>query len=707
MPEVTFIIKSQIAQHLANMRKLQDVEARLKQKRKEAAKAGKEEAATYKKLAQEATRLKQKEKGAVTELTREQKRLGRAAQRVYDETRTPMEAYRQRLQRLRTMVRETGMTQDTYRRGVNKLKAEYRAAGKAVTKLTREQKRLGRAAKRVYDETRTPMERYRQRLQQLRTMVRKTGMTQDTYRRGVNKLKAEYRAAGKAGQKAFGAGALGQLRSMVAGYLGVAAAVGLVLRGLRQVVEERKELARLQAEAAPSAGALAQLTGGDPEKTAELQAAGQAIYAAGGTKSQGEAMRAAFNLQSAGALKERGFVSRLAAVAGEEGIVGLTGEAGKLQKAFGKAETGDYVDVFSKATGAAAPLPKVGVSQILKATTKAAGSGVAMGLSDEELFAAVSRVSGPYDPEEASTAVARMLDQLSVKRPELKGKGIVEIMRTLEAEEMSEADLKTLLQIRGVRAYRVLKDIGGLQGTLATVEQAQRDKAIMGVTKGGEESPLVFPYREKQKQKARLEVARTRETGEQDLWDAQQLRIRERMREEGFAEFRILSQRAAWWMEELVVSPREAARGGTRGIPADERPEWEAKWDKLDLAAERLERAAENLDQAELKGAAGERFRAPRKRVEAMMPEGPVRPSSLPPADEALRTAADSLNAAAENLNRSTQAAERAAGGRNRDRPGDRAVTDPNLDQAAENLNRAAENLNQTARQRPVVVESN
>ena len=465
-------------------------------------------------------------------------------------------------------------------------------------KLSKEERDLAREAKRVYDETRTPQERHIQKMEQLNRLVRKGTIAQQTYRRAVKQSQEQLRTAGQAGQKSFGAGALGQVKSLAMGFIGVSAAVALVVRGLRRVVEERKELAQLQAEASFSAGALSQLTGGDPEKTAELQAVGQAIFAAGGTKSQPEAMKAAFNLQSAGALEQHGFVSRLAAIAGDEGIVGLTGKAGKLQSAFGKEETGDYVDIFSKATGAAAPLPEVGVSEILKATTKAAGAAGAIGLSDEELFAAISRVSSVYEPDEASTAVSRMLDQLSIKRPELAGKGLVKIIETLEAEDMSQKKLNTLLQTRGVRAFRVLKDTDALQSTLATVEQAQRDKAIMGVTGGGEESALVLPYREQQKQEAQEKVARTREAGDQALWDAQQSRIRRFSRDQGMGELDIGFRQ---WQRDLkgwFFDPEDMGRDNLGRVPEAERAEWEAKWDKLDRAAERLENAAENLKES-------------------------------------------------------------------------------------------------------------
>lgn len=483
---------------------------------------------------------------------------------------------------------------------------EHEAALKKLTgetkKLTNEEKKLAREAKRVYDETRTPQERHTRKMEELNRLVRKGAIDQQTYRRAVRQSQQQLDGAGKAGQRAFGPAALTQLKNYAAGFLSVSAGIGIVIRGLRQLQEERKALAQSLVQTELSAGALATLTGGDAQKTARLQAAGLQIYGAGGARTPQEAMNVAFNLQSAGLLKERGFVSRLAAIAGEEGIVQLVGKAGKLQKAFGKEEAGSLVDIFSKATGAAGPLPEVNPSQMLQATTEAVGSGIAMGLSDEELFAAVSRVAIPYSPAEASTAVKRMLDQLAVKRPELKGQGLVNIIETLKSEQMTDAQLKTLLQIRGVKAFRELKDVGALRETLGTVEQAQQDKAIMKVTRGAEESPLVFAPRQKRIEEAREWLGRLREGMEENMWEAQQARMRSYQREVMAPdqmlnpEIGLLTERAMTAVEGTLFGPRMAGKRWMGELPEDERAEWREKWEKLDKGADALERAAESLE---------------------------------------------------------------------------------------------------------------
>ena len=471
-------------------------------------------------------------------------------------------------------------------------------AADGIGKMTKAEKEFARETKKAFDEIQGPQERYNQRQKALNALLKQGKINQTEFATATRRAKERLDAAGRSGQQAFGARALGDLKSYALGMLSISGGIGLITSAFSQLREERKAMADEQAEASLSAGALAQLAGGDARKTAQFQAAGLEIYAAGGAKTPEEAFNVAFNLQSAGALGQRGFVSRLAAIAGQEGVVGLVGEAGKLQTAYGVAETGDYTQIFSKATGAAAPLPKVGISEILQATTKAAGSGKALGLSDEELFAAVSRVSGTYTPDEASTAVSRMLDQLAVKRPEFKGKGLVNVMRTLEGEGMTEAQLKTLLEVRGVRAYRILKDIPALQETLATVEQAQRDQAIMGVATAGEQSPMVYAARQRRIEEAREWGQRLPEAMRANLAEAQKTRARRYWRESGVPELGLYIERAAWAADEFVSGP-DAIRGRINEmIPAGERAEWRAKWDKVDQAAESLKNAAVELQKA-------------------------------------------------------------------------------------------------------------
>jgi len=466
MAEIQLTITSEISQHLANMKRAEEAEGRLKQKRRDAAKAVK----AAEKEVQNATKETVREKIKALNLAKQHAAtiagLGKQA----------------------TQIKKRELT--------------------ATKALTTEQRNLARAAKRVYDDTRSPMEQYRSRLQRLRRLTREAGMTQDTYRRAVGKLKAEYRGAGQAGKSAFGARALADLQGYAMGFVGVSGAVALVTQALREQQQAREEIAQKQREASFNMGSLAQLAKGDPAKMAQLEQTAMDIRRAGGARTMQEAGRVAFQLGSADALGEAGFVSRLATVAGEEGVGSMIGKAGKLQAALGKKETGTFKQIFSKATAAAAPVTDVGMADILQATAKAGGPAKAMGMSDEELFAAVSMVSQVYSPDEASTAVSRMLDKLAVKgySEKFKGQPVANILESIRAQNLSPADLQKLLDVRGLRAYRLLEP-GALRARQAEIEEGQRTGAIEKTIAIGEGSRLVKAARERERAEGQKEVA--------------------------------------------------------------------------------------------------------------------------------------------------------------------------------------------------------
>ncbi|MBN1590851.1 MAG: hypothetical protein JW888_15165, partial [Pirellulales bacterium] len=95
-------------------------------------------------------------------------------------------------------------------------------------------------------QTRNPLERYNQKVADLNSLLQKTGMTQDTYRRRLSQLRGEYEAASNAGEKAFGSRAMFMVKNL-AGALGVGAGLAGVLAAVRA---EYQHLIEVQREAA-------------------------------------------------------------------------------------------------------------------------------------------------------------------------------------------------------------------------------------------------------------------------------------------------------------------------------------------------------------------------------------------------------------------------------------------------------------------------
>lgn len=390
---------------------------------------------------------------------------------------------------------------------LDKMEDATRGVTAESKKLTKQEREFGRETKRALDEIRGPQQRYEQRTRALHALLKQKKITQEQFNTALRRTKERYQTAGRAGQQATGPQALGQLKSMAAGWLSVGTLIAGATKALNDHYEKLNEVVEKQREAAPYVGMLAQLTGGDPKKQAALERAAVKIYKGGGARSEAEAMQVAFQLQSANMLESAEFMTRARVIAGPEGISGLIGKAGKLQAAFGKAETGTAKQILSKAVAAAGPVTDVGMMDILQATAKAGGAGKAMELSDEELFAMVSLTSQVYKPEEAATGVARMLDQLAVKRPELKGKSAQEIVRTLQGEQLSAKQQQKLLGIRGIKAFRLLTP-EKLEKRLALIEEGQRTGIVEKDIQTAMGRPgVTIPLLERQT-KAKLEAAR-------------------------------------------------------------------------------------------------------------------------------------------------------------------------------------------------------
>lgn len=151
---------------------------------------------------------------------------------------------------------------------------------KESRKTNKEHLELARAAKKVYEETRTPQERYNRKLQELGRLLQAGKVDQETYGRAVRRAKEELDAAGKSGQKAFGAGALSDLAKMAAGYLTINSAIQLITASMRDKAEmERKSFEANRSFAEIQAGAIAMAGDLTAKQTEEFVAQVDALTA--------------------------------------------------------------------------------------------------------------------------------------------------------------------------------------------------------------------------------------------------------------------------------------------------------------------------------------------------------------------------------------------------------------------------------------------
>ena len=264
------------------------------------------------------------------------------------------------------------------------------------------------------------------------------------------------RKAGKARKNAFGARAQAELKSFVTGFASISAAIAGVTKLLGEADAARRRFAEGVRQGAYPRAKLLQLAGSEREAERLMRAA-DVTFGEGRVRSREEAARLTFQLASAGALGERRFFSRLSLI---EDAATLAGSAGKIRSAMGARETGTLQALTSKGFAAAGPVPDVTPADILRASAGGAAVGKKLGLSDEELIAAVSVMSQKApSAEEAGTLVRRML--VSFLKKGVTGRSLGEMIGKVKGMGLSDQELmKWFGRERGWRGYEFLRAAG-------------------------------------------------------------------------------------------------------------------------------------------------------------------------------------------------------------------------------------------------------
>jgi len=343
----------------------------------------------------------------------------------------------------------------------------------ASRKSARAEAELEKAAKRVWDETRTPMERHITKLGELNRLVEKGKLDQDTYARAVKQSQAALEAAGNAGQGAFGKIG-GELAGMLTGTLSVAAALNLTRGILNDIDRERKEAAQKQVEAQFDIGKLAQVADIDPnspEGMRGLAASSDKIFAAGGAQTRGAAARLVFGAKSAGQVPMAEFFGDLYRSRLVDDPAQMLTAANTIQASMGEKETGNLRGIVSKAFGASLYSP-ASAESILSAAAEGGIGGRVLGISDEELLAATAEISRALAKQtgkvptaaEAGTRVKSLMKGLSRmgggKMP-MDDEDIVDELRAMAAGEDSPSKRKPRFDFvgKGKSLIQMLEEI--------------------------------------------------------------------------------------------------------------------------------------------------------------------------------------------------------------------------------------------------------
>jgi len=360
---------------------------------------------------------------------------------------------------------------------VTKMAERYGVSLKGVAKksneASKEEAKLAREAKRVFDDTRAPLENYLSKKRQLNTLLKRGKINQDTFNRAVRQAKTEYREAGQAGESAFGSAALLQVSAFAGGFLSLTRVIGGVTTALSDMAAKREEMAQKQREASMGLGSLAQLAK-TPEDLAALKRTAKDFFAGGGAATLDEAARTLFAVKSAGQEDQLDLIRRLRRSRLVETPDVMARAATTLMTSMGREETGDLRAIVSKAFGASEYSPATAES-LLEAASRAGTGGKSVGLSDEEILAATAiTATATGTAELGGTQVAALVKALEkIASPkskkwgaadptfDLAGKNLIqqleEIQRVSQEQDMSAGDLMELFgRQEGLKAYRVL-----------------------------------------------------------------------------------------------------------------------------------------------------------------------------------------------------------------------------------------------------------
>ena len=179
---------------------------------------------------------------------------------------------------------------------------------KTSREAAKEEEALGRAAKRVFDETRTPQEQYNARMEKLNALVRAGVTDQETFRRKAKDLGDELKASGNKGVEAFGSKAVGMVKEF-AGALGIGFGVAGAVRLIKDEWEAVIKVQERALEATlPVANAQRKFRGAAGFASSEEAAAFDAKIQAASTAS-GVTPKDLY-IDAAAAMKERGMLSK-------------------------------------------------------------------------------------------------------------------------------------------------------------------------------------------------------------------------------------------------------------------------------------------------------------------------------------------------------------------------------------------------------------
>ena len=259
------------------------------------------------------------------------------------------------------------------------------------------------------------------------------------------------KTVGKESGKAFGGSNLANLKSTVAQFVGIGAAIGVATRALREFQSVKAGAAETIKGAAGPIKTLNQISGGDPERLRELLRTTKSLSAQGIPLNQ--AASTVFSGTSLGFSQEEiKAAGRFMAFTTD--IQPILDARSSLAAAFGPQAAGGSLRATTNALLAGAEKSKISVVPLSKEALQPAASVRKLGGTAVETIAAVSLLAkGLKSAEEASTATSQAANILA-RDKRLKGGGLlagIEFAAGLDEKQLTQLIGKNVRAEKGIR----------------------------------------------------------------------------------------------------------------------------------------------------------------------------------------------------------------------------------------------------------------
>lgn len=415
--------------------------------------------------------------------------LGRAGgtlatrlKKTFDDSRSPVQRYRQGLKALDAAQQQNKITTDQYAVAVDQLGEEFRGwareAEEASEKATEAIRKAGAATTRSFSTN--ALSTYNEEVGRLKQQFDAGAISQQTYAAGVARADRQFKATTTT---------LGSLKGAFASAFDIAplAVAGAALAGakkligdiLNQVSQIREQAKEFTTTSGGGIGTLAQVAR-DKEDFAQLEAQTVALFRSGATATLEEAAQSVFSARSAGFDKELNTFAGLA----KDRVIGdiqqTIQETKAITEGFGTDESGTVADVLAKSF-AASQFTRVTAEDLTSITARAAAQASQAGFRDEEAFGAGAIVANVFGRDRGGARLNSLFQGIAEQNLSADGtKNLVEVIGEITKLNLTNKGLQEKLGGRkeAVEAFITLqKNLDGNDGLIAAIQATDEANA--------------------------------------------------------------------------------------------------------------------------------------------------------------------------------------------------------------------------------------